>query len=151
MREHVDSPSEVATAVTSYHQQSSFQIYLQRTSPHMHIRKHALWPTGLCHEIMRRQTGRQTRDIVVKKHRVLNRHGPKTGISNIRTVNSSMQHHRAGHRHNRTDSPLSNIITVVCTGTSTGGNLFERFQMLRKTFGSESRTNVSNLLLGITT
>jgi hypothetical protein len=108
----------------------------------------ALLPSTASEDVMGRDPCVFIRHVIVKKDSMLNRHGPKAGIGDVRPVNSRMKHHSSSNRHDGLDAALSLTVVVMSASTSEPDDLSKLCKLRSELLGSEGRSVVGEKGLG---
>jgi len=109
----------------------------------MQIIKLPLLPATASEQIMRGYASCFIWHVIMKKDGMLNRHGPKASIRDVRPMDSRVKHHSSSDGHDGLDAAFSFTIVMMSSSTSETNDLFKLCELRGKRLGTEGRSIVS--------
>jgi hypothetical protein len=103
--------------------------HVDRATPHMDVLKLRLSPAGPGEEVVGRDSSRLGRHVVPEVDGLLHGHRPQLRVGDLRPMNRSVEHHRAGDRHDGLDRPLGDSVVVMGPDAGEANRLLKRRQV----------------------
>ena len=112
-------------------------------APNVQIMELPLLPSTASENIMWRDPSVFIWHVIMKKDGMLNRHGPKASIRDIRPMDSRVKHHSSSNSHDGLDAALSLTVVMMSSSTSEPDDLSKLCKLRSELLGSEDGSVVS--------